>query len=185
MKMSVMYQYIKTYTGEYFYPLNPEPEKIHIRDIAHALSLLCRGNGHIKSFWSVGQHCICCAREAITRGYSNRLALACLLHDAGECYLSDIPRPFKQNLPKYQEWEDRLLDMIYEKYLGSVLKEEERKRLKEIDDAMLWYDLEILLEEKQEDPAPEIHIEIDYSVRTFRDVETEFLELFNNLRLKD
>lgn len=176
-----MYQYIRTYTGEIFYPLNPEPEKIHIKDIAHALSLLCRGNGHIKSFWSVGQHSICCAREAMARGYSNRLALACLLHDASECYLSDIPRPFKQNLPEYKEWEDQLLDMVYQKYLGEGLSAEEQVKLKEIDDAMLWYDLELLLDERQDAPAPKIHIEIDYTVRSFIDVETEFLELFEEL----
>ncbi len=61
--------------------------------IAHALSLICRGNGHVKTFWSVGQHCINCAKEAWARGLSNRMAPACHLHDAGECYLSDIPRP--------------------------------------------------------------------------------------------
>ena len=46
---------------------------------------------------------------------------------------------------------------------------------------MLWYDPEILLNEKQENPATEIHIEIDYTVRSFIDVEVEFLELFEEL----
>ena len=55
---------IKTYSGIMFDPLNPREELIRIGDIAHALSMLCRANGHFKSFYSVGQHCINCAREA-------------------------------------------------------------------------------------------------------------------------
>ena len=54
-----MSEYITTYTGKHFEPTNPNPELIRIEDIAHALSMICRGNGHIKTFWSVGQHCIC------------------------------------------------------------------------------------------------------------------------------
>lgn len=86
-----MSEYITTYTGQHFEPTNPDPELIRIEDIAHALSMICRGNGHVKTFWSVGQHCICCAREAAARGLSNRMVLACLLHDASECYMSDVP----------------------------------------------------------------------------------------------
>ena len=73
------------------------------------------------------------------------MILACLLHDASECYLSDVPTPFKKELPEYQERENRLLSMIYKKFLGSDLSEEEQIQLKEIDRAMLWYDLKRLL----------------------------------------
>lgn len=62
------------------------------------------------------------------------MALACLLHDASECYMSDIPRPFKKELPEYHKKEDRLLEMIYRKYLGSALTDTEQLQLKEIDD---------------------------------------------------
>ena len=174
-----MESYITTYTGKHFEPMNPDPEYIRIEDIAHALSLLCRGNGHVKTFWSVGQHCICCAREAWARGLSNRMALACLLHDACECYMSDIPRPFKKDIPEYQKREDALLEMIYTKFLGAPLNEEEQRTLKEIDDAMLWYDLKYLLDEVQFGEIPETHIDLDYTVRPFQDVEKEYLDLFD------
>ena len=173
-----MGSYITTYTGRHFEPAHPDPECILIEDIAHALSLICRGNGHVKSFWSVGQHCIRCAREAWARGLSNRMALACLLHDAGECYMSDIPRPFKRELPEYQKQENALMEMIYAKFLGSPLSDEEQRQLREIDDAMLWYDLENLLDEIQFGEIPELHIDLDYSVRPFQEVEKEYLELF-------
>ena len=35
--------YITTYTRNHFNPVHPEAEKIEIQDIAHALSLTCRG----------------------------------------------------------------------------------------------------------------------------------------------
>ena len=161
--------------------MHPEAEKIDILDIAHALPLICRGNGHVSSFWSVGEHCICCAKEALGRGYSRRQALACLLHDASECYMSDVPRPLKQEMPRYREVEDQLLQVIYEPPPGSGLTDEEGRRLKEIDDDLLWYDLEVLLEDKQSGEAPKLHFELDYTVRPFAEVEQEYLELFKEL----
>ena len=180
-----MANYIMTYKGVRFEPTCPDPAGIRIEDIAHALSLICRGNGHVKSFWSVGEHSICCAREAAARGLSDRMILACLLHDAGECYLSDIPRPFKQSLPAYRDLEDRLLDMIYIKFLGSPLSSSEQKLLREIDDAMLWYDLRELLRGTQQGEEPDIHISLDYSVRSFEEVEQEYLSIYNNISCRD
>ena len=174
-----MSEYITTYTGNHFKPTNPDPELIRIEDIAHALSLICRGNGHVKTFWSVGEHCICCAKEAAARGLSDRMVLACLLHDASECYLSDVPRPFKKTLTGYKEQEENLLNLIYQKYLGNLLTSEEEKKLIEIDDDMLWFDLTYLLNEKQTKQQPEVHITIDYKVRTFEEIENEYLELFH------
>ena len=176
-----MSEYITTYTGNHFKPTNPDPELIRIEDIAHALSLICRGNGHVKTFWSVGEHCICCAKEAAARGLPDRMVLACLLHDASECYMSDVPSPFKKELPEYQIWEEQLLCMISKKFLGSALTEEEQTRLDEIDHALLWYDLEILLGEKQQTEAPRLHIDLTYEVRPFEEVEREYLDIFTRI----
>lgn len=173
--------HITTYGGTWFYPTDPKIEDIHITDIAHALSLICRGNGHVKNFFSVGQHCIYCAMEAKARGYSDRMVLACLLHDAAECYMSDVPRPFKKYLDQYLVFEDRILALVYEKYLGSVLTEEEEELLKIIDDDLLYYDLRILLRIPTEKKAPEVHIDLDYSVKAFEEVEKQYLQLFYDL----
>ena len=174
-----MSDYITTYTGKHIDPVHPISDLICIEDIAHALSLICRGNGQVKTFFSVGQHCINCAREALARGYSNRIAFACLLHDASECYLSDVPRPFKKTLTGYKEQEENLLNLIYQKYLGNLLTSEEEKKLIEIDVDMLWFDLTYLLNEKQTKQQPEVRITIDYKVRTFEEIENEYLELFH------
>lgn len=173
-----MADYITTYTGIHFYPTEPDPEGICIEDIAHALSLLCRGNGHVSTFWSVAQHCIICAREAAAREWPDRLVLACLLHDASECYLSDVPRPFKAELAGYRDHEDRLLQMIYTRYLGSPLTKEERSRVREIDDGALYYDLRDLLHNEQKERDPHFHVLPDYDIHPFEEVENEYLELF-------
>ena len=173
-----MSDHITTYTGEYFYPANPDPEGIHIKDIAHALSMICRGNGHVKTFFSVGQHCIRAAKEAAARGYSERVILACLLHDASEAYMSDVPRPFKKYLKEYLEMENWLLDMIYRKYLGSSLTEGEAKKVKEIDDDLLYFDLTDLLGQRCEEPEPVMHIDLDYREVSFAEVEKEYLDIF-------
>ena len=169
---------ITTYTGKHFDPTHPDEELICIEDIAHALSLLCRGNGHVRTFFSVGQHCILCAKEAEARGYSGRLILASLLHDASECYMSDVPSPFKKTLPEYQEQEAYLLHLIYEKFLGSDLTAQEQAQLEEIDHVMLWYDLDGLLGEKQDGEPPKLHIELDYTVEPFAKVEAEYIRIF-------
>ena len=176
--------YITTYTRKHFDPVNPDPELISIKDIAHALSLICRGNGHVSSFWSVGEHCICCAKEAMNRGFSDKIILACLLHDASECYMSDVPRPLKQEMKEYQYQEDKLLNLIYEKFLGESLTTDEEKQIKEIDDDFLWYDLEKLLDEKQDTEKPDLHIKLDYTVRPFETVEKEYLSLFGEITSK-
>ena len=173
---------ITTYTGLHMDPLEPSADLICIEDIAHALSLLCRGNGHVKTFWSVGQHCIACAKEAEARKLPERIVLACLLHDAGECYMSDVPRPVKQSLPGYREAEDRLLSVIYKKFLGSDLNADEARIVKEIDDALLVYDLENLLGEPRQETAPAVHIDLFYGVRPFAEVEEEYLQLYYRVK---
>ena len=174
-----MSEYITTYTGRHFVPKEPEADKIDIRDIAHALSLICRGNGHVQSFFSVAQHCIFCAREAEARGYSDRVILACLIHDAAECYLSDIPRPLKKDMQAYCQVEDRILQVVYEKVLGQPLQEDERRLVKEIDDGFLYYDLAVLLREPQDGPELKLLCPPSYEVRPFAEVEAEFLEIYD------
>lgn len=107
------------------------------------------------------------------------MILACLLHDASEAYMSDVPRPFKKHLKDYIQSEDRLLAMIYTKYLGSPLSEEEEHMLKQIDDDLLYYDLVELLHEQSGEPAPKLCIRLSYQFRPFEEVERQYLELFS------
>lgn len=178
-----MADHITTYGGTHFFPTSPDINKIYITDIAHSLSLTCRGNGHVKTFFSVGQHCIHCALEAAARGYSRKVILACLIHDASEAYMSDVPTPFKKYLKDYVKIEEHLLQLIYTKFLGSSLTTEEALLVKQVDKDMLYFDMSILLNEKSDAPAPSMKSSFSYEVLPFETVEARFLELYNKYRL--
>jgi hypothetical protein len=126
------------------YPLNPKEGDFNIEDIAHALSLMTRANGHFRSFYSVAQHCINCSLEGEKRGYSHRLNLALLLHDASEAYLSDLTRPVKISLTDYNEIERNLQTVLFRAMGVGVLTLEDEKLISVIDDDMLYYEFERL-----------------------------------------
>lgn len=172
---------IKTYTGVLIDPLKPEADLIRIEDIAHALSMLCRANGHFKTFYSVAQHSINCMKEAAARGYSKRLQLACLLHDGSEAYLADITRPVKSELPKYKEIEEPLQALIWNKWIIDPLTAQEEAQVFEIDDAILAHEFIELMDTQIVDPLPEIFSKPQYTFMGFEETEGEFLNLFCEL----
>lgn len=139
--------YITTVSGIHFYPLNPHPDDINTDDIAHALSLICRANGHFKYFYSVAQHCIACANEAIARGYSWEVILGSLLHDASEAYLCDVTRPVKKHIPQYLQAEEKLQDVIWKRFIGRELTDTEKNQIFEIDDDILSMEFHLLMPE--------------------------------------
>ena len=49
---------LTTFSKVDFNTFEPEEDKIRIEDIAHALSMMTRANGHFPQFFSVGQHCM-------------------------------------------------------------------------------------------------------------------------------
>ena len=104
---------MNVYSGHKVDPLHIKEEDIYLEDIAHALSLICRGNGHIKYFYSVAQHSLNCAKEAQRRGYSKHVILSCLFHDASEAYMSDLITPIKKQMKEYQIIENQLLETIF------------------------------------------------------------------------
>ena len=103
--------WMQSYSGGVFYPLDPRPEDIKLRDIAHALSNLCRFGGHCVSFYSVAEHSV-----HVSRVVPKEDALWGLLHDATEAYLVDVPRPIKKYLGGYVEAEARLEAAIKAKF---------------------------------------------------------------------
>lgn len=174
-------KWITTYNNVKFYPLDSRPEEILLEDIAHALSLLCRGNGHVKHFFSVAQHSIHCALEAKTRGFSEKVQLALLLHDASEAYLSDITRPVKAMLTEYLQVEEKLQGEIYDKFGVQSLTKEEIEQVNLVDDAMLNYEMIHLMDGK---PVNELELVGSYDL-DFQDmgqVRDRFLALFAELR---
>lgn len=98
-----------TRTGKKFRPFNPRIEDIDIEDIAHALSNICRFNGHVNQFYSVAEHSI-----LVSVLCPDELKLKGLLHDAAEAYLGDVPSPLKMD--HHETAETILLNKIFEKF---------------------------------------------------------------------
>ena len=172
---------LNTYSGKRFDPLEPNAEGIDIRDIAHALSLMCRANGHFPSFYSVAQHSIFCMREAEARGYSVRVQLLCLLHDASEAYISDITRPVKRALPNYVEIEKNLLFAIFAKYLSPAPSAEELEQVSEIDDALLYHEFLHYMGTKLWENEPSLLSNPAFAFEDFTAVEKRFVRNFVGL----
>ena len=172
---------IKTFTGKYLNPLDMRLEHIIIEDIAHSLSLLCRGGGHIKHFFSVAQHSINCAIEARERGYSKRVQLACLLHDASEAYISDITRPVKRQLSQYIEIEKMIQGNIWIKHFNEPLTKGELELVDKIYELMLHYELKHLLEEEIHIEDNSLFMELVLDERDCKNVENEFINVFREL----
>ena len=171
----------RTYSQIEINPVEPKLEDITIVDIAHALPLLCRGGGHLKTFFSVGLHSINCVKEAKARNYSRKVQLGCLLHDASEAYLADITRPVKQFLPQYLEIEKRLQTLIWDKYLGEALTDEEYKQVFLVDDCMLYYEFIYFMDKEVLDYKPPLNSDPVFEFLDFATVEAEFMALFNEL----
>lgn len=110
--------WIQTFSGRAFYPLDPQPEDIVIGDIAHALSLQCRFTGHTRASYSVAQHSINVATVIELKGGSPSEALWGLMHDASEAYLVDVARPVKHTpeMSPYRAAEKRVMAAVCKRF---------------------------------------------------------------------
>lgn len=138
--------WVQTLTGRRFYVLDPEPEDIHIEDISGSLGKICRFNGHPRVPYYVGQHCTLGSYVVEEHTGDLMMALAFLLHDAGESYIGDLTRPLKgmPELEAYREAEKKLNRTIERRFdlpegiLDSLL-------IKEADNRMLFTEKRDLL----------------------------------------
>ena len=161
---------IRVFTGRLLDSLNPSPDDIDIRDIAHALARMPRFAGHTHRFYSVGEHCLRCLQYVENGDF----ALEMLLHAASEAYLMDIPKPIKHRLPDYVQAEKKLENSIDIAFgLNSIYF---KNLIKEIDNIVLQEELVYLFEERG------IHMPNWYRAqRKMEHVEDMFLEKFEKL----
>ena len=105
--------WIQTYSGLAFWPLDPRPDEIRVEDIAHALAMQCRFTGHVRRFYSVAEHSV-----RVSAVCEPADALWGLLHDASEAYLIDVARPVKRlpAMAEYKAAEKQLQSAIVEKF---------------------------------------------------------------------
>lgn len=134
--------WIQTFTGKKFFPLDPRPEEVDIKDIAHALSQVCRFAGHTQSFYSVAQHSLIVATAC-----PPEYRLWGLLHDASEAYIGDMTRPLKRSMfaagiTFYKDAEARIMRAVCERF---GLPPEEPAAVKHADNRVLFTERRDLL----------------------------------------
>lgn len=168
-------------TGTKFYPLDPKIEEIHIEDIAHSTSMMCRYNGHTEIFYSVASHAIMVCKELQYRGCSPLVQMWGLLHDGSEAYICDIPRPLKGDLKEYSGIEKKIQDLIYLKFSGVIPSEFTYMPVKCIDDEALLFEAKNYVQDHSwiwKDP--EIHVEP--VIGPSEVVKPKFLEQYYRLK---
>jgi len=134
-------------TGTMFWPLDPRQHEVHLEDIAHALSNICRFGGHCREFLSVAQHSI-----IVSQVCDPADALVGLLHDAPEAYLGDLIRPLKYGGfgERYRKVEHSLLLAILGRF-GLPVRARLPASVERADAVVLWTEKRDLLTEP---PAP-------------------------------
>lgn len=186
------FEYIRTFTGHKAWPCDPRVEDIRIEDIAHALSLMCRFTGHVKKFYSVGDHSL-----RVSELCSDENKLWGLLHDASEAYLADVARPVKRNEvfgAYYKKVEAGLMDVICQKF---HLDTPEPPEVKQWDNVLLRTEQRDLMPKALDGPLIEGTIKdndrwkdgvkpLDCTLipRTIEEVEELFLHQFHLLNKK-
>lgn len=130
-------------SGRKFWPLDPRASEVSIKDIAHALSRICRFGGRCERFYSVAQHSVLVA-NLVKRAHP-WLAMHALLHDAAEAYLGDVIRPLKVSLwvirggaiESFETTEARVHASILDAFELRDICDDERAVIKRADDKAL------------------------------------------------
>lgn len=175
---------IELRSGRRFHPLTPDPAEVEISDIAHSLARNCRYNGHVPGFYSVAEHSVLMSYAVpdFVDGSAQIEKMWCLLHDASEAYLPDMPRPVKSLLKGFDEAEERIHQCIAERFdLPYPIPEV----VEWMDDVILADEARQLMKSGGEDwflPEPGIGIEVygwDYQF-----AQAQFLKRFHQLEME-
>ena len=160
--------WMQTISGIKFWPLDPRIEEINLNDIAHALSMICRFNGHCSKFYSVAEHSVLVSK-IIDKNY----AKWGLLHDASEAYIADIVRPAKRFMPEYKKIEKNLMRVIYQRFDLNI--DDEPKELKKADTDVLVCEAKQLMHSTEEWNLPSTDTQVHVQCLLPSDAKSDFL----------
>jgi hypothetical protein len=138
-------EWMQTFSGRQYWPLDPRPEEVEIEDIAHHLSMMCRYCGACLQFWSVAEHSVGvldvaekeAARQNAHPSSVLHLSRHALMHDGAEAYCHDLIRPIKRCVVGYHEVEARNSDAIALRFNLGLPGIWASKIIKDADNAML------------------------------------------------
>lgn len=100
--------FIWTTGGRRISLVSPTVEDVAPELIAGPLSRLCRWTGHVPEHYSVAQHCV-----VVSHLLTPEHALAGLLHDASEAFVSDVNSPMKALMRRAG---DVMLDAVADRF---------------------------------------------------------------------
>lgn len=136
---------LQTYSGRLVDPTNVRIEQLNWLDIGHALSRICRFNGHASDFMSVAEHSVYVSRRAAEicvaakakPEYVKMVARWGLIHDASEAYLGDVTRGLKYSdlFAGYRAVEKKLMSLVCR---WADLPEEEPLAVHQADNEILY-----------------------------------------------
>jgi hypothetical protein len=174
---------VSLYRGTQFSIMEPDKKDVEIIDIAHALSNICRFNGHSKFFYSVAQHSLAVWEMVHNAELGTLMELHALLHDAQEYLVFDLQTPFKACISGYKEIEARIERTIYEAYDMPLPTEEERAIIKEYDRKALYVEAKNLMMGYKSMSNVKVYEGVDYPIvrKDMEEVKTEYFWRFYSL----
>lgn len=105
--------WMETWQGVRFYPLDPRPAEVLLADVAHHLARINRYNGACEwQHYSVAEHSVLMADWLYAEYGCPLLAYQGLFHDAPEAYIGDMVRPLKRNMPSFVAAEAPVYDAV-------------------------------------------------------------------------
>lgn len=98
--------------------------------------------------------------------------------------MSDVTRPVKARMPEFKAAEEKLLSLIFDVLAGSQPDDEQKKIVKQIDDAMLHAEFHHFMNINFDDNTEKLVHTPDFLTVPFKTAENEFLALYKELSAK-
>lgn len=168
---------------------DPQPDQIHLGDIAHALSQLCRFGGHTPRFYSVAEHSVLMVQWEIQQGETDHGFLgAMLLHDAAEAYTGDVLAPHRAlaDMKGFNSRARRIKEVVRKRF-GLVVAPDDEDTIRHIDLRMLATERDFILGREEsgiwiELPKP---LRVPIQLWSPQEADAAFLALATMLELRE
>lgn len=135
---------VETYAGGGFDLFDPDPADVRLADIAAGLAHTCRFGGQCRQFYGVAHHSLYASRELPDDA---RLRAIGPLHDAGEAYVGDVPRPLTAEHEAFERIEARVPEAVRAALDVDPPDETDWERVMAADDRLLVHEADAILED--------------------------------------
>ena len=166
--------FIPTYSGEKFYYTNPQRDQVKLEDIAHGLAMNPRYSGQCQKFYSVALHSVLVSKELENQGYSEKIQVYGLFHDAPEAYMGDVPAPLKKELENVKQVENNIMNVVWNALDIQPPAEEEWQKIKQADKILLYHEASELV--SRDDWAEKVDRDYDLTSDSRKEEKKDFYQ---------